>query len=197
MTKSLFPSDAIALKEISTGGNSAGNGGDGHNLGNISNSPSISFNSYNKAEGADVHVKTGDQVYQKADWDAGGANAKANTKAYGETAKSKGDQNADSGHDTSKADSKAYGGTAKSNGDQSSDSGHDTSKVYADTTAYQTNFLAADMSQHVAAGIGGDGGNDNYAKGGEVEIKASIESANLNNVLNDSEHFHVDDFVHV
>src|SRR6266436_1785634 len=93
--------------------------------------------------------------------------------------------------------SKAYGGTAKSNGDQSSDSGHDTSKVYADTTAYQTNFLAADMSQHVAAGIGGNGGNDNYAKGGEIDFKSSMESANLNNVLNDSEHFHVDDIVHV
>ena len=44
---------------------------------------------------------------------------------------------------------------------RSSDSGHDTSNVYANTTAYQTNFLAADMSQNVAAGIGGNGGNDN------------------------------------
>jgi hypothetical protein len=173
MTKASFPSDTITFKDVSTGGNSAGNGGDGINTGNINNSPSINFNPYNKAEGADVHVNTGDKVYQKADWDAGGASAKADWF------------------------SKAYGGTAKSNGDQSSDSGHDTSKVSADTTAYQTNFLAADMSQHVAAGIGGNGGNDNYAKGGEVEIKASIESANLNNVLNDSEHFHVDDFVHV
>jgi hypothetical protein len=173
MTKSSFPSDSIALKAISTGGNSAGNGGDGYNFGNISNSPSIKFDTYNKAEGADVHVNTGDKVYQKAYWDAGGANAKAEAFA------------------------KAYGGEAESNGDQKSYSGHDTSKVYANTEAYQTNWLAADMSQHVAAGIGGDGGNNNTAKGGEVEIKASIESANLNDVLNHSEHFHVDDFVHV
>ena len=173
MTKASFPSDTITFKDVSTGGNSAGNGGDGYNSGNISNSPSINFNPYNKAEGADVHVNAGDKVNQKADWEAGGANAKADWF------------------------SKAYGGTAKSNGDQSSDSGHDTSKVNADTTAYQTNFLAADMSQHVAAGIGGDGGNGNTAKGGEIDFKSNMESANLNNVLNDSEHFHVDDFVHV
>ena len=40
-------------------------------------SPSIEFNPYNKAEGADVHVNTGDKVHQNAYWDAGGANAKA------------------------------------------------------------------------------------------------------------------------
>ena len=173
MTKASFPSDTIAIKDISTGGNSAGNGGSGHNSGDIINQPSISFNPYNKADGADVHVNTGDQVHQKAYWDAGGANAQADLFA------------------------KAHGGTANSNGDQSSWSGHDTSTVSADTTAYQSNFLAADMSQHVAAGIGGNGGNDNYAKGGDVHFDPTIESANLNNVLNDSEHFHVDDFVHV
>ena len=173
MNKSSFPSDSIALKAISTGGNSAGNGGDGVNTGNISNSPSIKFDTYNKAEGADVHVNTGDKVYQKAYWDAGSANAKA------------------------EAFSKAYGGETESNGDQKSYSGHDTSKVSADTTAYQTNFLAADQHQSVMAGVGGDGGNGNTAKGGEVDIKASIESANLSDVLNHSEQFHVDDFVHV
>jgi len=173
MNKSSFPSDTITLKAISTGGNSAGNGGDGVNTGNISNSPSIKFDAYNKAEGADVHVNTGDKVYQKAYWDAGGANAEAEKFA------------------------KAYGGEAESNGDQKSYSGHDTSNVTANTTADQTNILSANMSQNVWAGIGGDGGNNNTAKGGEVEIRASVESANLDNVLNDSEHFHVDDFVHV
>jgi hypothetical protein len=173
MTKASFPSDTISLKEISTGGNSAGNGGDGYNSGKISNSPSIDFQPYNKAEGADVHVNTGDHVYQKAYWDAGSANAKADDY------------------------SKAHGGSANSNGSQESESGHDKSDVDASTTAYQSNFLAADMSQHVAAGIGGEGGNDNYARGGDVDIKASIESSNLNDVLNHSEHFHVDDFVHV
>jgi hypothetical protein len=173
MTKASFPSDTITIKDVSTGGNSAGNGGDGVNTGNISNSPSINFNPYNKAEGADVHVNTGDKVYQKAYWDAGGANAEAEKFA------------------------KAYGGEAESNGDQKSYSGHDTSNVSANTTASQTNILSANMSQQVAAGVGGDGGNDNYAKGGEVDIKASIESANLSDVLNHSGHFDIDDFVHV
>ena len=173
MTKASFPSDTITFKDVSTGDNSAGNGGNGHNSGDISNSPTINFNPYNKAEGADVHVNTGDQVHQTADWEAGGANAQANWF------------------------STAHGGEAESNGNQSSYSGHDTSNVTANTTAYQTNFLAADMSQHVAAGIGGNGGNDNYARGGDVDFRSTMESANLNNVLNDSEHFHVDDFVHV
>jgi hypothetical protein len=173
MTKASFPSDTITIKDVYTGGNSAGNGGDGVNTGNISNSPSINFNPYNKAEGADVHVNTGDKVYQKAYWDAGGANAEAEKFA------------------------KAYGGEAESNGDQKSYSGHDTSTVTANTTASQMNIFDADQHQSVMAGVGGDGGNGNKAIGGDIDFKSSIESANLNNVLNDSEHFHVDDFVHV
>ena len=172
MSKASFPSDAISLKDIDTGGNSAGNGGTGYNSGNISNSQSINFNPTNKAEGADVHVTTGDNVYQKAGWDAGSANAKADYL------------------------SKAYGGHTMSNGDQKSDSGHDTSHVDAGTTAYQTNFLATDMSQNVAAGIGGNGGSGNKAEGGDVYTKASINSANLSDVLNHSGGFHIDDFVH-
>ena len=163
MPKASFPSDSIALK-ISTGHNSAGNGGDGYNYGNITNKPSIDFNPTNKADGAEVKVNTGDHVYQKASWDAGGANAKA--------------------EDYSK---KAEGGYAKSNGDQSNDSGYDTSKVYADTTAHQDNWLAANQSQSVGAGIGGNGGDYNYAEGGNVDIKATIGS----------EHFPVDHIVHV
>jgi hypothetical protein len=146
MTKASFPSDTVTLKDISTGGQYAGNGGSGYNNGDISSKPSISFDPSNKAYGSDVSVNTGDHVQQKAYWDAGGANAKADEY------------------------SKAYGGTAKSNGDQSNYSGYDTSKVHADTSAYQTNFLAADQSQHVAAGIGGNGGDDNYALGGNVDV---------------------------
>ena len=173
MTKASFPSDTIALKSISTGGNSAGNGGDGYNSGNISSSPHINFDPYNKADGADVHVNTGDQVHQTADWQAGGANADAQWLAQ------------------------AHGGMATSNGNQSSNSGHDTSNVDASTTAYQSNFLAADMHQSAAAGIGGNGGNDNAAVGGDVHFDPTIESANLNDVLNHSEQFHISDFVHV
>jgi hypothetical protein len=144
MTKHSFPSDTIALK-ISTGGNSAANGGSGHNSGDISSTPTINYDPTNKAYGSDVHVTTGDKVYQKADWDAGGANAKAEWF------------------------SKAYGGDATSNGSQSSDSGHDMSKVYADTTATQSNDFYADQSQNVMAGNGGDGGYG-AAMGGNVDL---------------------------
>jgi hypothetical protein len=146
MKKSSFPSDTVTLKEISTGDQHAGNGGSGYNKGDITSKPSISFDPSNKAYGADVSVNNGDHVQQKAYWDAGGANAKADQY------------------------SKAYGGKAYSNGDQSNYSGYDTSKVYADTTAHQSNFLAADMHQSVWAGIGGYGGSGNEAEGGDVHV---------------------------
>jgi hypothetical protein len=152
MTKASFPSDTISFKEISTGHNSAGDGGNGYNSGNISNSPSIDFQPYNKAEGASVHVNTGDSTDQKAYWDAGGANAQASWFAQAE------------------------GGDAQSNGNQQSWSGHDTSNVSADTTAYQSNWLAADMSQNVSAGNGGNGGDINKAEGGDVHFYPTIES---------------------
>jgi hypothetical protein len=146
MTSHSIPSDTIAFKTISTGGNSAGNGGDGINTGNINNNAHLTFDPSNKAYGSDVTVNTGDQVHQKAYWDAGNANATADKF------------------------SSAHGGNAESNGSQHNYSGHDTSTVHADTTAYQTNFLAADMSQNVVAGVGGNGGDGNYAAGGDVHI---------------------------
>ena len=144
MGKSMFPSDSISFK-VSTGGNSAGNGGDGYNKGDITSKPSVEFNPSNKAEGSDVNVKNGDHVSQKA-----------------------------------------------SNGDQESDSGHNKSDVDANTQAYQDNWVMAEQGQQVYAGIGGDGGDENYAVGGDVDIKASIESANQNDVLNHSKDFDAD-----
>ena len=142
---SIHVSDSIEFKSISTGGNSAGNGGDGSFKGYVVNAPTLDFQPYNKADGASVHVSTGDHVDQKAYWDAGKASADAEKL------------------------SKAYA-NANSNGDQSSKSGHDTSKVYADTTATQTNSLMADMHQDVMAGIGGSGGSGNAALGGNVDF---------------------------
>jgi cytoskeletal protein RodZ len=165
--KVMFPSDTISLKDVYTGGNSAGNGGDGVNTGDISSKPSIEFNPYNKAEGADVHVNTGDKVHQDADWDAGGANAKAEKH------------------------SKEEGGNAYSNGDQESESGHNKSDVDANTSAYQKNDLKVDMSQNVWAGIGGEGGDHNKAEGGDVDVKASIESAT--DSFNSHEYYQIDD----
>jgi hypothetical protein len=143
---SIHVSDSIEFKSISTGGNSAGNGGDGYFKGEVINKPTLDFQPYNKADGASVHVSTGDHVDQKAYWDAGKASADAEkwSKAYAD---------------------------ANSNGDQSSKSGHDTSKVYANTTATQDNSLWVDQHQHVMAGIGGYGGDGNMALGGNVDIQ--------------------------
>ena len=47
------------------------------------------------------------------------------------------------------------------------------------------------MSQNVMAGVGGEGGDHNKAEGGDVDVKASIESANIVQQLN--EYYHIDD----
>ena len=142
---SIHVSDSIEFKSISTGGNSAGNGGDGSFKGYVVNAPTLNFDPSNTANGASVHVNTGDHVDQKAYWDAGKASAEAEKW------------------------SKAYA-NANSNGDQSSNSGYDTSKVSANTTADQKNYVDADQHQYVVAGVGGDGGDGNFAWGGNVDI---------------------------
>ena len=183
MARELFSaSDVIAFKEIDTGGNSAGNGGDGYSFGKISNEPSIKFEAYNKAEGADVDVKTGDHVDQEAYWDASANGGRASAR------------------DADKVWAKANGGTAKSNGDQESESGHNKSEVDANTTAKQSNEIKADMSQFVSAGNGGDGGDENIAMGGDVEFalvhtNPNTEIVEMDNVLNESGYFDIDDFV--
>jgi hypothetical protein len=142
---SIHVSDSIEFKSINTGGDSAGNGGEGYFSGKISNQPVLNFDPSNTAKGASVNVTTGDHVDQKASWEA---NASANASWW----------------------AKAHGGSADSNGDQSSKSGYDTSNVSADTTATQTNSLMADMHQEVMAGIGGNGGSGNAAMGGNVDF---------------------------
>lgn len=143
---SIHVSDSIEFKSISTGGNSTGNGAEGNFKGYVVNTPTLSFDPSNTANGASVHVNTGDHVDQKAYWDAGKASADADKW------------------------SKAYA-NANSSGDQKSYSGHDTSKVYANTTATQDNSLWVDQHQDVMAGIGGYGGDGNMLLGGNVDIQ--------------------------
>ena len=51
-----FKSDSIEIKFISGGDANAGNGGNGYNSGTIGNgnTPNMTINPYNKAEGGDV-----------------------------------------------------------------------------------------------------------------------------------------------
>lgn len=145
---SINVSDSIHFKSIDASA-SAGNGGDGSFKGYVVNQPVLDFQPSQSVQGAEVTVKTGDHVDQKAYWDAGKASAEGEKW------------------------SKAYA-NANSNGDQSSKSGHDTSKVYANTTATQDNHLWVDQHQDVTAGIGGYGGDNNMAMGGTVDIQPDI-----------------------
>ena len=61
-----FKSDSIKIK-FTAGDANAGNGGDGYNDGNITNTPTMTLNPFNKVEGGDVHTNTGDKVDQDAD----------------------------------------------------------------------------------------------------------------------------------
>jgi hypothetical protein len=142
---SIHISDSIHVKSIDASA-SAGNGGDGTFKGSIDNQPVLNFQPSQSVYGADVSVKTGDHVDQKAYWDAGKASAEAEKW------------------------SKAYA-NANSSGDQKSYSGHDTSKVYANTTTTQDNSLWVDQHQDVMAGIGGYGGSGNMLLGGNVDIQ--------------------------
>src|ERR1700737_2363138 len=117
---SIHVSVSIEFKSINTGGQSVGNGGDGNFSGAIINKPTLSFDPYNKADGASVHSNAGDHVSQTADWQAGGANATASWFA------------------------KAHGGSATSDGSQSSDSGPAASKVCIPATATHTASVMAD-----------------------------------------------------
>jgi hypothetical protein len=145
------PTDTIHIHEITTGSANVGNGGNGTNNGAITDNAKIIFEPYNNADGANVHVNTGDHVHQSASWDAGGANG----------------INVDP---PSWLHITGSGGTATSSGDQYSQSGYDTSHVYANTTAYQPNYVWADQSQQVYAGLGGGGGGDNQVDTGDVQV---------------------------
>ena len=154
--------DVVAIvAKIDTGHNSAGNGGDGYNTGNLTNDPSSTFDTYNKAHGSDVDTTTGDSVHQKAYWDAGGANGGTATATASDPSYS---------YDPSHALAKANGGYAESNGDQYSSSGGNTSHTYANTDAYQENWAAIDQHANQLAGNGGHGGDGNTAVGGDSII---------------------------
>jgi hypothetical protein len=170
------PSDGISIHEISTGGQNAGNGGEGYNEGDVYNNPNINFNPSNFAIGASVESSAGSEVSQTATWDAGGATGTGGTAFAG------------------------FGIGGLATGGEGLSVGADTSAVTANTTATQTNFLSADMHQTVLAGNGGNGGSGNYAHGGDVRLDpVSVETTTttLSNLLNHAENFSVDDFSHI
>jgi hypothetical protein len=150
-------SDTIHLKDVDGGDAKAGNGGDGYNFGDIHVSPVAYVANTQKVEGAYTKLYNGDDVWQKAYWkaddggDGGDASAKKGFLANITNNGSGGD-----------------GGDTNSNGDQWSESGGNVAAVAADTTAQQNTQFLADQSANIVAGIGGNGGNGNTARGGEI-----------------------------
>jgi hypothetical protein len=211
-----YPSDGISIHEISTGGQNAGNGGEGYNEGDVYNNPNINFNPSNFAIGASVESSAGSEVSQTATWDAGGATGTGGTAfagfgigglAIGGEGEGGGTTGSGTGGAATGANGLGGGATgglgaasATSSGNAGLSVGADTSAVTANTTATQTNFLSADMHQTVLAGNGGNGGSGNYAHGGDVRLDpVSVETTTttLSNLLNHAENFSVDDFSHI
>jgi hypothetical protein len=59
---SIHVSDSIEFKSISTGGNSAGNGGDGIFKGYVVNAPTLNSDASNTVHGASLHFSIADHV---------------------------------------------------------------------------------------------------------------------------------------
>ncbi|MEH2557391.1 hypothetical protein V1286_004920 [Bradyrhizobium algeriense] len=173
------------LGVIATGGNSAGNGGDGYFSGAMVHAPVAVYNPINIAVAgphatADAH-QTNNVVFDQSatqiagvGGDGGNGNAASggNVSAIGSTgsdAPGTGDNSAGNG-----GDGYAYGGIV-----------HATFALYypiniavagynSTANAEQTNNVVFDQSAFQMAGVGGDGGNGNHAVGGTADIFSSI-----------------------
>jgi hypothetical protein len=150
-------SDTIHLDDPHAGNANAGNGGDGYNYGNIDYSPSAYVANTQSVYGADVDVHNGDHVADWATWDAGFAGNGGEAEA----------ENGFLSRITNNGDG-GDGGNANSNGDLGSVSGGDVAAVHADTGATQNTTLLADQHATILAGMGGNGGDGNMARGGDI-----------------------------
>ncbi len=150
-------SDTINLSDVHAGNANAGNGGDGYNEGTISYNPETYVANTQTVTGAYVDLHNGDHLWQAADWGAG-------TAGHG------GEAEAEHGIFSTITNNGAggAGGSANSNGDQGASTGGDVAAVHADTGATQNTQLFADQHATILAGVGGNGGNGNMARGGDV-----------------------------
>jgi hypothetical protein len=185
-------SDTIQLSDVHAGNANAGNGGEGHNDGTINFDPSAYVANTQTVTGADVDLHNGDHVSQAADWGAGPG-------GHG------GEAEAENGLLASITNNGAggAGGNSTSNGNQGSSSGGDVAAVHADTTAQQNTTVLADQHATILAGVGGNGGNGNLARGGDVST-ALIHSDphtttdNLTSTIDHIDHSFVDaDLSHI
>jgi hypothetical protein len=173
-------SDTIQLSDVHAGNANAGNGGDGYNDGTINFDPSAYVANTQTVTGADVDLHNGDHVWQDADWDAGGSGAGGSASAANGTLSA-----------ITNTGSGGAGGAATSNGSENSTSGGDVAAVHADTTAQQNTELLADQHATILAGVGGNGGNGNMARGGDVStaLVHSDPHTTTETVTNTFDHF--------
>lgn len=150
-------SDAIHFSDLHAGDANAGNGGEGYNNGNISYSPSAVVANTQAVTGAHVDVHSGDAVSQSGDWAGGHAGSGGGASAANGLLA-----------DISNHGNGGAGGDANSNGSFGSSSGGNMASSHADTSAVQYTELAANQSATILAGVGGNGGNGNMAKGGDI-----------------------------
>ena len=168
-------SDTIQLNHSDAGDANAGNGGDGYNYGNINYNPVAYFNASQTVEGAHSKIFNGDDVWQKADWEAGGGGHGGNASAHDGLLAA-----------ITNSGAGGAGGSAQSNGSQSNSSGGNVAAVAAETTGNQLNELAADQHANILAGVGGNGGNGNNALGGNISaavVHTDPETTTVNNAL--------------
>ncbi|MBB3285289.1 MULTISPECIES: PE-PGRS family protein [Rhizobium] len=178
-------SDTIQLNDPNAGDANAGNGGDGYSHGNIDYNPVAYVANVQTVDGASTDLHNGDHVWQTADWTAGGGGSGGFTQA----------QNGFLAAVTNTGAGGA-GGDSHSDGSQGSSSGGDVAAVSAATTGTQYTQLLADQHATILAGVGGNGGNGNIARGGDISsalVHTDPETTTVNNAL---DHF-VNDFGHI
>jgi hypothetical protein len=182
-------SDAIKI-DADTGYNNAGNGGNAYNEGDLNTYSNINFEPTQRVYGAEVDAHAGDFVHQNGEWEAGRGGA--GDGGFGLSFSGEG------GGITGGGGPGGAGGS--SNGGLGSTSGGDVAAVSAATTGTMTNYLAADQHASFVGAIGGNGGNGNLARGGDISAavvhtnpETEITNHNIAVSLEDSlNHNHVD-----
>lgn len=171
-------SDTIYLNNPDAGDANAGNGGDGYNDGNINYNPVAYVEPVQTVYGATTDLHNGDHVWQTAAWDAGNGGPGGLTQA----------QNGFLAAVTNSGAGGA-GGDSTSNGSQGNSSGGDTAAVAAATTATQYTQLMADQHATILAGVGGNGGDGNMARGGDIASALVHTDPETTTVSNAFDHF--------
>jgi hypothetical protein len=145
----------VAHQEIDTGHNYAGNGGNGTNFGEISNEPQFKL-------GDQPTVAMLDQSQHV--WAGIGGNGGSHNEAEGGDVKLHDVvalKEIDTGHNYA-----GNGGNGTNYGEIENEPQVYATKWHGD----QPSVAMVDQSQHVWAGIGGDGGSYNSAEGGDVSL---------------------------